>query len=91
MVESVRDNPERSRFELETGGLLAFATYRRSGSTLMLPHVEAAPALRGKGAADRLMRGVMEIARREGLRVVPLCSYASAWMRRHREFNDLLA
>jgi predicted GNAT family acetyltransferase len=37
------------------------------------------------------MQGVMEIARRDGVKVVPLCSYASAWIRRHREYRDLLA
>ena len=48
------------------------------------------PSLRGTGAAGRLMRGVMETARAEGLKVVPICSYASAWIRRHREYHDLL-
>lgn len=91
MTETVRDNPAAGRFELEIGGLLAFASYRRSGSTLALPHVEAAVPLRGTGAADRLMRGVMDIARREGLRIVPICPYAVAWMRRHKEFQDLIA
>ncbi|HYD66318.1 GNAT family N-acetyltransferase [Azospirillum sp.] len=47
--------------------------------------------MRGTGAAGRLMQGIMERARAEGLRVVPICSYASLWMRRHREHHDLLA
>lgn len=89
-MTGVTDNPARGRFELEVDGLLAFATYRRSGSTLAIPYVEAAPPLRGTGAADRLMKGVMEIARAEGLKVVPLCGYASAWLRRHKEYRDLL-
>jgi len=36
------------------------------------------------------MAGVMEIARAEGLKVRPLCWYARAWIRRHREYRDLL-
>lgn len=91
MTATVRDNPAASRFELEIEGKLAFASYRRNGNVLYLPHVEAAVPLRGTGAADRLMRGVMEHARREGLRIVPTCSYAVAWMRRHREFEALRA
>jgi len=31
----------------------------------------------------------MEIARAEGATVVPLCSYAAAWLRRHNEWQDL--
>ncbi len=52
--------------------------------------MEAAPALRGTGAAGRLMEGVLASARAEGLRVVPLCSYAAAYIRRHPEHHDLL-
>jgi predicted GNAT family acetyltransferase len=36
------------------------------------------------------MRGIMEVARSKRLKIVPLCSYAAAWLRRHREYHDLL-
>lgn len=87
---AVTDNPAQHRFELEIDGKVAFATYRRHGETLMIPHVEAPPSLRGTGAAGKLMQGVMELARAERLKVVPICSYASAWMRRHPEYRDLM-
>lgn len=96
MAESVKDNPvkdnrERSRFELDIDGKTVFATYRRNGTVLTIPYVEAPPSLRGTGAAGRLMQGVMERARAEGLTVVPVCGYAAHWIHRHREFRDLLA
>jgi hypothetical protein len=91
MKDGVTDNRERSRFELDIDGRIVFADYRRRGATLVIPHVEAPPPLRGTGAAGRLMRGVMEIARAEGAKVVPLCGYAAAWIRRHKEYHDLLA
>jgi uncharacterized protein len=87
----MRDNPEKSRFELEVNGQVAFANYCRHGDILVIPHVEAPPALRGTGAADRLMKEVAEAARAEGLKVKPLCGYAAAWLRRHRDYHDLLA
>jgi uncharacterized protein len=90
-LPTIRDNPERSRFELDEAGQIVFANYRRQGSTLIIPYVEAPPALRGTGASGRLMQGVMELARAEGLRVVPLCGFASTWIRRHKEYRDLLA
>lgn len=86
----VRENPAKGRYELDVDGKTVFATYRRDGSTLYIPYVEAPPSLRGTGAAGRLMQGIMERARAEGLRVVPICGYASLWMRRHREHHDLL-
>lgn len=90
MSGHVTDNREKSRFELEVDGQVAFANYRRQGSNLVIPYVEAPPALRGTGAAGRLMQGVAEIARGEGAKIVPLCGYAAAWLRRHKEHQDLL-
>lgn len=90
MDTAVTDNPAKSRFELDVNGLIVFANYRRNGSTLYIPYVEAPPSLRGTGAAGRLMDGVMTIARAEKLTVVPICGYAVNWIRRHREHHDLL-
>ncbi|MEE1658072.1 GNAT family N-acetyltransferase [Microvirga sp. CF3062] len=90
MRSDVRDNEDGHRFELERNGQIAFATYERRGSNLVIRHVEAAIPLRGTGAAGDLMRGVAEIARSEGRRITPLCGYAFAWIRRHKEYGDLL-
>jgi predicted GNAT family acetyltransferase len=91
MTAAIRDNADQSRYELELAGQIVFATYRRDGSTLAIRHVEAPLALRGSGAASKLMQGIVDLARAEGLKVRPLCSYASAWMRRHKEYGDVLA
>jgi predicted GNAT family acetyltransferase len=90
MISEIRDNPERGRFELEINGQIVFASYRRQGPSLAIYHVEAPPSLRGTGAAGRLMQGVCDIARSEGRKVVPFCGYASAWIRRHRAYGDVL-
>ena len=83
MTDTLIDNRARSRFELEIDGQVVFADYSRRGNDLIIPHVEAPPALRGTGAAGRLMQAVVEQARSEGTTLVPLCSYAAAWLRRH--------
>jgi len=86
---SVRDNRELQRFELPVEGQVAFANYRRQPGRLVITHVETPPALRGAGHASRLMQGVAEMARAEQVKVLPLCSYARAWMQRHPEYRDL--
>jgi predicted GNAT family acetyltransferase len=88
---TVRDNSPISRFELEEEGLVAFANYHRSGEVIVIPHVEAAAALRGTGTAHRLMWGIVELARKEGFKIAPTCSYARLWFRRHRDAADVLA
>lgn len=89
-MNGITDNAAASRFELTEQGKLAYADYRLESGVLVLPHVEADPALRGKGAAGRLMTGVLEIARARGWRVRPICGYAAAFIQRHAEYRDLL-
>lgn len=89
-MTAVTDNTDRRRFELVEQGLTAFADYRLNGDVLMLPHVEAPPALRGTGAAGRLMEGVAAHARERNLKLLPVCPYAVAWLKRHPEHAELV-
>jgi uncharacterized protein len=91
MTHAVIDNTAQSRFELEEGGLTAFADYRARGDVLVVPHVEAPVALRGTGAAGRLMEGMLTLMRERGQKISPVCPYAEIYMRRHKEWQDLLA
>jgi predicted GNAT family acetyltransferase len=88
---SVTDNPARHRFELAVDGQTAFAVYHREAGVLTITYVESPVALRGSGVAGQLMQGVLEQARAEGLKVVPVCGYAAAYMKRHPEYGDLRA
>ena len=90
-MSDVVDNAARGRFELVEEGLTALADYRREAGRLVIPYVESPPPLRGKGTAGRLMEGVLAAARAEGLKVTPICGYAVAYIRRHKEHHDLLA
>jgi predicted GNAT family acetyltransferase len=78
------ENREQHRFELDIAGQVAFANYRRTDDGLAILHVETPRALRGQGVAGKLMEAILEAARAEGRDVIPFCSYASSWMRRHR-------
>jgi len=91
MTDVITDNQDAGRYELEIGGDIVFAIYRRENATVVIRHVEAPMHLRGSGAAGRLMEGIVARARAEHLKLRPLCSYAVAWLRRHPEYRDLLA
>ena len=84
-MPEVKDNPERRRFEMIEAGQVVFADYRRDGRTIYIDHVEAPPNLRGTGAAGRFMEGLVEAARAETARLVPICRYAAVWLARHPE------
>jgi predicted GNAT family acetyltransferase len=89
-MPSLTDNSARNRFEWTEDGKLAFADYQILGDVLVLPHVEADPALRGKGTAGRLMTAVLDLARERGWKVRPICGYAAVFIQRHPAYRDLL-
>jgi hypothetical protein len=80
-----------ARYEMDEQGLTSWADYRRDGGRLYLDHVEAPVALRGTGASGRLMAALSADVRAKGLKIIPICGYAAAWLRRSREFGDLVA
>ena len=90
MSSEIRDNKAESRFEMDADGELAVAYYRREPGVITFTHTEVPYRLQGQGIASQLIRGVLEIARAQGLKVVPRCSFVSTFMARHPEFNDLL-
>lgn len=87
---SVTNNTEVMQFELVENGHLAFAKYKLESGVLYIRHVEAPPELRGTGTAGRLMKGVMDTARKEHWKVIPICGYAASWIDRNGEYTDLL-
>ena len=90
MSDSVSDNPEKSRFELEAEGHLAVANYRRRGDTIIFTHTEVPKELAGKGIGSRLAQGALELARAQKLRVVAQCPFIASYVAKHPEFGDLL-
>ena len=84
------DNDDKHRFEAEENGKLVFANYREHDGRYLLTHVEADPALRGTGAAARLMEAIVAHARANNLKLVPRCSYAVAWFARHPDASDFI-
>ena len=84
------DNSEQHRFERMENGLTVFAEYRQHDDRYVLTHVEADPALRGTGAAGRLMTEIIGFAREKNLKLVPRCGYAVAWFKRYPENADVI-
>lgn len=91
MHHTVTDNQEKSRFELDLDGQIVFAAYHLNGETVVINHVEAPVALRGRGAAGQLMEGIAALIRERQQKIHPVCNYAVLWLQRHKAHHDLLA
>ena len=82
-------NPGENRFETWIDGYLSKLDYIQDGKNFVITHVGVHPELRGQGVAGKLVQGSLEYAREKSLRVIPMCSYAAAYIRRHREYIEL--
>ena len=91
-MSEVKDNPAMGRFEIAGGGAVAFVEYERTGGgRIALLHTEVPEASSGQGVGSKLVRGVLDAVRAEGLKVVPRCEFVAAYIERHPEYRDLLA
>jgi predicted GNAT family acetyltransferase len=86
----VTHNPGMNRFETWLDGYLSKLDYIQDGKNFVITHVGVHPELRGHGVAGRLVEVSLEYAREKSLRVIPMCSYAAAFMRRHPEYAELM-
>jgi hypothetical protein len=81
--EVVTDNQAKKRFELTVDGHTAFLVYERTAEKLTLIHTEVPPALRGRHIGDSLVNAAVQAGRSNGLRLVVVCPFARAYLRRH--------
>ena len=89
MSNNVRDNTGRHRFELDADGHVAFSEYKRSEGLLTVMHTEVPKELEGHGIGSSLVRGVLDFARAQGLKVRAVCPFVKAYIERHPEYADL--
>jgi len=87
----IRDNAEKRRFEIDLGdGSFAIAEYRLRAGKIMFVHTEVPPAHEGRGIGSLLVRTALASARERGLKVIPICPFVVAYIKKHAEEQDLL-
>jgi uncharacterized protein len=87
---AISNNSAQHRFEASIEGKLAFLDYRLTPPVLTLLHTEVPTAMRGHSVGGKLAAAALDFARREGLRVNPLCAFVAGYIRRHPEYAHLV-
>ncbi|EMF0114121.1 N-acetyltransferase [Enterococcus hirae] len=84
---------EKNRFVLlndeakESGEM----TWSDAGPDIMIiDHTFVEPEYRGQKLAEKLVLNGVELARREGKKIIPLCPYAKKEFERKPEYQDVL-
>ncbi|HYH05423.1 MAG TPA: GNAT family N-acetyltransferase [Thermoanaerobaculia bacterium] len=92
MTYDIRNNEQTSQFETTVDGVTAYAAYElEDPQRIVFTHTIVPEELSGRGIANSLVQHGLEHARSSGLTVVPQCSFVAAYIKRHPEYEDLLA
>ena len=90
-ASAVRDNPERSRYELTVDGETAVMDYRLAGEVMTITHTGVPRALEGRGIGTALVKGALDQIRARNLQIVVLCWFVDGFIDRHPEYATLRA
>jgi predicted GNAT family acetyltransferase len=80
---SVTDHSTKNRFEISVNGETAVLVYDRTADALTLIHTEVPTALRGHHLGETLVEAALQSARSAGLRIIAVCPFVRAYMRKH--------
>ena len=89
-MNPVTENTLAQRFEIKVAEHIAFIDYRRENGVVSLTHTYVPPELNGQGIGSALTRGALDLLRAQGEKIVPLCSFIVAFIKRHPEYRTLL-
>lgn len=89
---AVDHDPAAGRYRLRLNGAeIGFVEYDPIGKdSVLIKHAEVAPGHEGRGYGSELVRRTLDDIRTRGLTVVPICPYTLGFIRRHREYVELV-
>ncbi len=60
-------------------------------SQLIIEHTEVNPEFKGQGMGMKILLAVVDYARENNLRIIPICPYAKKMFEKHPELGDVLS
>lgn len=85
------NNEAIHNFELVVDGHRSFIDYKVKDNKIYLIHTEVPVELEGRGVAAALVKKAFKYIEKKGLKLVPLCAYVQFFLKRHPEWNRLVA
>jgi len=85
------NDTENHNFEMFVDGHRAFIDYQLRGDKIFLIHTEVPVELEGQGVAPALVEKVFQYLEERQLKVVPYCAYIKVWLKRHPDWERLVA
>lgn len=91
-IERIENNSKGAFIIKLNNERLAEMTYSKAGDKLIIiDHTEVSDVLRGKGAGKHLVTAAVEHARKNQLKILPLCPFAKSVFDKSPQFDDVLS
>ena len=87
----ITNNEAIHNFEFLVDGHRSFIDYKTKGDKIYLVHTEVPAELEGRGIAAVMVEKAFKYIEEKGLKLVPLCSYVQSYLKRHAEWDKILA
>jgi predicted GNAT family acetyltransferase len=89
MDNTIKHDSGSNRFNTVVDDVTGYVEYELNDHTMTITHTIVPPSIGGRGIAGALVKAALDHARAQGWQVVPECTYADGWMRKHAEYENL--
>ncbi len=90
-LQLVNDSDARRYRLMSDGEEVGYSEYDPiAPASILIKHTEVLPQHEGKGFGSQLVKQMLDDIRTQGKTVIPICPYTLNYIRRHREFLDLV-
>lgn len=74
----------------ENDCIMGYVTFpKREDNILDLNHTVVNPSYQGQGIAAKLIKEVVEYAKKEDFKIIPTCSYAEKWFEKNEDEKSI--
>jgi predicted GNAT family acetyltransferase len=74
----------------ETNPLATIEYLEKGNNVIVANHTYVDPSLRGQGIAKMLLETLVDFARKENKKIIPVCSYVKAEFERNKGYHDVI-
>lgn len=89
-MTTIIKNDENKQIEMTLEGHLAYIKFSEDADYLTIHSTQVPSELGGRGIAAELTKFALDYAKEHDLKVVPLCSYTEAYIKKHPEYDSLV-
>ncbi len=90
-IQLEQSDTRGSFFIEQEGKRVAFMEFSKAGNDrIIISHTDVSEVLKGKNAGKQLVAAAVEYARKNKIKIVPLCPFARSVFDKVKEYSDVL-